>query len=131
MYLASRKPFTRSAGMLYGSRECALSCARLFRCEQVLHFNELLCCAFANIYILLSAICRVRIGIGCQVAQLGSWRTIYNYRGKSLCVRLRGWSSFCTQMSAHTPTNHTLKIDHRINLGGNVCRVQQRVQHAC
>ena len=70
-------------------------------------FNEFLCCAFANIYVLPSAICRVRIGR--QMAHLGPWRTIYyNYRGKSLCVRLRGRRSFCTQMSAHTPTDHTL-----------------------
>ena len=88
----SRKPFTRSplrsAGMLHGSRECALSCVRLFRCEQVIHFNEFLCCAFANIYILPSAICRLRIGR--QVAHMGPWRTIYNYKEANLSVSVCG-----------------------------------------
>ena len=75
--LYTRSPL-RSAGMLHGSRECALSCVRLFRCEQVVHFNEFLCYAFADIYILPSAICRV--GIGRQVAHLGPWRTKYSYK---------------------------------------------------
>ena len=57
-------------------------------------------------YSLPSAICWVRIGR--QVAHLSPWRTIYNYREANLSVRLRGRPSFCTQMSAHTPTDHTL-----------------------
>ena len=74
--------------MLHGSRECALSCVRLFRCEQVIQFNEFLFCEFANIYILPSAICRVRIGR--QVAHLGLWRLIYNYKEKNLSVSVCG-----------------------------------------
>ena len=88
----SRKPFTRSplcsAGVLHGSRECAPSCVRLFRCERVIHFNEFLCCAFANIYILPSAFCSVHIGR--QVAHLGPWRTIYNYKEANLSVSVCG-----------------------------------------
>ena len=34
------KNYTGSADMLHGSRECALSSVRLFRCEQVIHFTE-------------------------------------------------------------------------------------------
>ena len=50
-----------------------------------MHFDEFLCCAFANIYILpLFAGCVMRIGH--QVAHLGPWQSIYNYRGKSLCL---------------------------------------------
>ena len=89
-----------------GPDNVQVSRVRLFRCEQVIHFNEFMRCAFANIYISPSATCMVRIGR--QVAHMVPWRTIYNYKQANLCVRLRGRPSFCTQISAHTPTDHTL-----------------------
>ena len=47
--------------------------------------SKFLCCAFANIYILPSSICRVRIGR--QVAHLGIWQIIYyNYKEANLSV---------------------------------------------
>ena len=44
--ISTRSPL-RSAGMLHGSRWCALSCVRLFRCEQVIHFIRFRC---GNVY---------------------------------------------------------------------------------
>ena len=74
--------------------------------NQINSTRKFLCGAFANIYILTSVICRVRIGR--QVAHLGPWWTIYNYKEANLCVRLRGRPSLCTQMNTHTSTDPTL-----------------------
>ena len=83
VFLIYRKPFTRSplrsAGMLHGSDNVHCPVWGCFDASKLyIIFNEFLCCAFANIYISPYAICRVRIGR--QVAHLGPWRTIYNYK---------------------------------------------------
>ena len=74
----SLKPFTpspsRSAGMLHGSRECAPSRVRLFRCEQVIHLIEFRGRDTLMFTVLPSTICRGRIGR--QMVPLGPWRTI-------------------------------------------------------
>ena len=79
------------------------TCVRLFRCDRLIkyvHLNEFLCCAFANIYILPPVIRRVRIGR--QVAHLGPWRALYNYKEANLCVRLRvGRPNSCTRTHSH------------------------------
>ena len=106
----STRPPSRSAGILHGSRQCALSSIRM--CEhQNVHINEFLCCAFANI--LRSAIC---IGVSVLVAKWRIWASGGQYITMNISLRpITHSTGTCTSNTYHYQT-----VAHRFTLGRRV-----------